>query len=130
MEFINVLAAGVAGFVFGAVWYTIFAKPWMATSGVPIKDGKPANQSDPKPYIIGIVAAVIVAGMMRHIFAGSGVESAMRGLGYGAGLGAFIAAPWLATNYGFAGRPNSLIAIDAGYAIGGSATVGLVLNLF
>lgn len=130
MEFINVVAAGVAGFVFGAIWYSIFAKPWMATSGVEVIDGKPANQSDPKPYIIGIVCALIVAGMMRHIFEGAGIDGVARGAFYGAGLGAFIAAPWLATNYGFAGRPNSLIAIDAGYAIGGSAAVGLVLNLF
>ncbi|MEO1704500.1 MAG: DUF1761 domain-containing protein [Pseudomonadota bacterium] len=130
MEFINVLVAGIAGFVFGAIWYTVFAKPWMAESGVEVVDGKPANQSDPKPYIIGIVAAVVVAGMMRHIFAGAGIEGALRGLFYGAGLGAFISAPWLATNYGFAGRSNALIGIDAGYAIGGSAAVGLVLNLF
>ena len=34
MEFLSVIAAGVAAFVFGAVWYTVLAKPWMAVSGV------------------------------------------------------------------------------------------------
>ena len=130
MELLNTVVAGIGGFVFGAVWYTIFAKPWMAASGVTVVDGKPANQANPKPYVIGIIATIIVAGMMRHIFAGAGVEGLGRSMLYGAGLGAFIAVPWLATNYGFADRPNSLTLIDAGYSIGGSATIGLILALF
>ena len=130
MELINVLAAGVAAWIFGAIWYSVFAKPWMASSGVEVVDGKPANQSNPLPYIISIVGAIIVAGMMRHIFEGSGVTGLGRGLLYGAGLGAFISVPWLSANYGFAGRPFAHWAIDAGYAIGGCAAIGLVLNLF
>ncbi|MEL6550814.1 MAG: DUF1761 domain-containing protein [Pseudomonadota bacterium] len=129
MPTLSILVAALAGFIFGAVWYSIFAKPWMAASGVATVDDRPANQKDPAPYIISLVSVVLVAGMMRHMFDASGVEDALRGLGYGAGLGAFIAAPWLATNYGFAGRPFRLTLIDAGYAIGGSGTIGLVLNL-
>ncbi len=34
MEVINVLAAAVAAFAFGAVWYIVMSKPWMAASGV------------------------------------------------------------------------------------------------
>ena len=130
MEFINVIAAGVAAWMFGAIWYSVFAKPWMASSGVEVVDGKPANQSNALPYIISLVGAVIVAGMMRHIFEGSGVTGLGRGLLYGAGLGAFISVPWLSANYGFAGRPLMHWAIDAGYAIGGCAAIGLVLNAF
>ncbi|MEO0486745.1 MAG: DUF1761 domain-containing protein [Pseudomonadota bacterium] len=130
MEIINIIVAALGGFIFGAVWYTIFAKPWMATSGVAVVDGKPANQANPAPYIIGILATILVAGMMRHIFAGAGVEGVGRSLLYGAGLGAFISAPWLCTNYGFAGKSPTLMFIDAGYAIGGSATIGLILALF
>ena len=68
--------------------------------------------------------------MMRHIFAGSGIEGVARGALYGAGLGAFVFAPWLATNYAFAERPLPHFAIDAGHAIGASAVIGLILQLF
>ena len=34
MEFLNVLAAAVAAFGFGAVWYIALSKPWLAASGV------------------------------------------------------------------------------------------------
>ncbi len=42
MGFINVLAAAVASFIFGAVWYTVFAKRWIATSGF---SGQPMDRN-------------------------------------------------------------------------------------
>lgn len=129
MGFLTVIVAGLAGFAFGAVWYSVFAKPWMAASGVATVDGRPANQKDPAPYIISIVSAVLVAGMMRHVFMLSGIDTFGEGLVGGLGIGLFLAAPWLATNYGFAGRPFRLILIDGGYAAFGSAVIGAVLTL-
>ena len=52
MGLVSVIVAGIAGFMFGAVWYTVFAKPWMTASGVALdKNGAPANRSNPVPYI-------------------------------------------------------------------------------
>lgn len=130
MSLIAILVAGVAGFAFGAVWYSVLAQRWMSVSGVPVKDGKPANQADPIPYVTGLVGTILVAGMMAHIFRTSGVDGALSGLVSGLGAGAFIAAPWIATCYGFAARPRLLTLIDCGYAIGGAGTIGLVLGLF
>lgn len=130
MEWINVIAAAVGAFVWGAIWYGVLGNQWMAASGVPVKDGKPANQSNPINYIVALLACIVVAGMMRHVFAGGGVEGLGRGAIYGAGLGLFIACPWLVTCYGFADRPRSLALIDSGYVIGGCAAIGLILNLF
>lgn len=130
MTLISVLVAALAAYAFGAVWYMALAKPWMAASGVAVGDnGKPANQSDPVPYIVSLVCAVIVAGMMRHVFALSGIDGAGMGLVGGLGMGLFIATPWIATNYTFAGRPKALVLIDGGYATGGCAVMGLVLGL-
>ncbi len=130
MEFINVIVAAIGSFAFGALWYSVLAKLWMEASGVPVKDGKPANNSDPMPYIIGLAVTVVAAGMMRHIFAGADITDPIRGLIYGGGLGLFIAAPWITTCYGFAARPRALTLIDVGYATGGSAIMGLILTLF
>ena len=70
MIFLSVIIAAAANFAFGAVWYMSVAKPWMAASGVEVgEDGQPANNADPIPYITSFVAAVLVAGMMRHVFA-------------------------------------------------------------
>ncbi len=131
MELLNVVVAGIAGFAFGAVWYSIFAKQWMAASGVPLnEDGKPANSSNPMTYITGLVCAVLVAGMMRHVFELSSIDTVGKGLVSGFGIGIFLAAPWLVTNYTFADRPKSLIIIDGAYATFGCTVIGLVLSLF
>ncbi|MEP5155157.1 DUF1761 domain-containing protein [Planktotalea sp.] len=131
MELINVLVAAAVGFGVGAVWYGVLASQWMEVSGVAIgDDGKPANNADPKPYIMGFIAMVLVAGMMRHVFALSGIDTMGKGLVSGFGIGLFLAAPWLMICYGFAGRPGKLLLIDGGYAALGSAAVGLILTAF
>jgi len=44
MELLNVIAAGLASFAFGAVWYMSLAKPWAEASGVEVDaEGKPVN---------------------------------------------------------------------------------------
>lgn len=130
MSLFSVIAAGLAAWVFGAIWYSVFAKPWVTASGVATdENGKPANQKDPLPYILSIVAAILVAGMMRHVFTLSGIDTFGKGLVSGLGIGAFLAAPWMLTCYAFAGRPRQLMLIDAGYATFGSAVIGAVLML-
>ena len=131
MSFISVIVAALASYGFGAVWYMSLAKPWMAASGVEVgEDGQPANRKDPKPYVISIVASIIVAGMMRHMFSLAGIDTVGKGLVAGLGLGLFIATPWIVTNYSFVGRPKNLILIDGGYAAIGCTIMGIVLTLF
>ncbi|WP_179379102.1 DUF1761 domain-containing protein [Jannaschia marina] len=129
MSILFLVLAALAGFAFGAIWYTALAKPWMRLSGVPLEGDAPANRSDPVPYVSGLVAALVTAVMMNQLFAAAGIDSAGAGLLWGLGLGAFVAAPWLVTCYGFAARPRGLMLIDAGYATGGSGAIGLVLGL-
>ncbi|MEO3417128.1 DUF1761 domain-containing protein [Roseovarius sp. CAU 1744] len=131
MEILNVLVAAIASYAFGAAWYMTLSKPWMEASGVKVgDDGQPANKSNPVPYLIAFVMAVVVAGMMRHVFALSGIDSFGKGLVSGFGIGLFLASPWLATCYAFGGRPFKLTLIDAGYVTFGSAIMGAVLALF
>ena len=132
MIFLSVIVAGVAGFMFGAVWYTVLAKPWMAASGVALNEAgtAPANQSNPIPYITSLIGAIVVAGMMRHVFALSGIETLGAGLVSGFGVGLFLVSPWIATFYAFGSRPFRLTLIDGGYATFGCTVIGAVLALF
>lgn len=127
MEFVAVIVAGLAAFAWGAVWYTVMAKPWMAANGL---TEETINRSNPVPYIISLVAVILVAGMTRHIFVTSGVDTVWLGAVSGFGLGLFIAVPWLATNYGFAQRPFALTVIDGMYSTVGCTVIGIVLTLF
>lgn len=130
MEFLNVIAAAAGAFAFGAFWYIAMSKPWVAASGVATDaQGRPAN-AGAMPFVVGIVAMIVAAGMMRHIFASAGIMTPGAGIVAGAGIGAFFILPWLAMNYGFAQRPAALTLIDGVNAVAGSAIMGLILTLF
>jgi hypothetical protein len=127
MEFLNVIAAAVAAFAFGAVWYIAMSKPWMAASGVTEEQQKAGG---PMPFVVGLVAMVIVAGMMRHMLATSGVVTVGGGAIAGFGVGAFLITPWVAMNYAFGMRKPALTAIDGVNSVVGCTMMGAVLNLF
>jgi hypothetical protein len=131
MEAVNVIAAAAAAFVFGAIWYTLLSKPWIAASGVEVDAaGKPVNATSPAPFIVGAIAMVVTAAMMRHVFGVGGITTVPEAVIAGGGLGAFLVAPWLAMNYGFANRSGVLWVIDSVNAIVGCAIMGVVLVLF
>lgn len=136
MEIVNVLAAALAAFAFGAVWYITMNKAWVAAGEVRLDDKGNPTRSDgsgggsPVPYIVGLLAMVVVAGMMRHMLATSGVTSIGGGAVAGFGVGAFFITPWVAMNYGFAMRKPSLTLIDGVNSVVGCTIMGAVLNAF
>ena len=130
MELMSVVGAAVAAWIFGAVWYSIFAKPWMADSGVPLDgDSQPVNRKNPVPYVLSIIAMILVAGMMRHAFVTANIETVGAGLIGGLGVGLFFISPWIMINNGYSARPFRLTLIDGGYATFGCAIIGAVLTL-
>ena len=130
MELINVIAAAIAGYAFGAIWYMTLSKPWVEAVGIEVdENGKPVNQSA-TPFILAGVANIIVAGMMRHTFAASGIETFGAGLIGGLGIGLFFISPWIMINNAYGDRPFKLTLIDSGYATFGCAIMGAVLTLF
>lgn len=130
MNFIAVIIAAAAGFAFGAVWYGVLSKPWMDAAGLKLgADGKPEGYSK-TPFFLAGIAMILVAGMMRHTFSLSGIDTMGKGLVSGLGIGLFFISPWIMINNGYAGRPFRLTLIDSGYATFGCAIIGLVLMLF
>ncbi len=130
MGYLAVLVATIAAFIFGAVWYSVFAKPWMADSGVPVGDNeRPQNASSPVPYVTCFVAQILVAGMLRLMMDQIGITSLGNALQWGAAVGLFFITPWIALNNGYSMRPFRLTMIDGGYATFGCAIMGAVLYL-
>lgn len=126
MEFIIVIGAGLIGYVFGAVWYGALGRKWQAAVGLSAEEVKPANSAG--AYVCALIANIIIAGMMRHIFATSGVFGVGLGAISGLGLGLFIAGSYLMLNYTFAKRPMSLRLIDIGHAAGSATVMGAFLG--
>jgi hypothetical protein len=127
MGILAVLLAAAAGFGAGAIWYGVLGRRWMAAVGRSEAEVKGARSAT--PFVVAIVAALLTAGMLRHVFAAGGIAGAGAGLVAGIGVGVFVVAPWIVTNYAFAARPRALWWIDAGHAVFACAAIGLVLGL-
>lgn len=137
MEVLNVIAAALAAFAFGAVWYMSMSKAWIAAAEVAVDaNGRPTRRdgqsggNSPMPFVVGLIAMVVVAGMMRHLLASSGVTGIGEGAMAGFGIGAFFITPWVAMNYAFAMRKPSLTVIDGVNSVVGCTIMGAVLNAF
>jgi hypothetical protein len=131
MEYLAVLVAAAGAYAFGAVWYMINAKAWMAASGIESdENGKPVGGASVGPFIISAIMVILVAGMMRHIFVKADMDTLAEGFMGGGGLGLFVVAPWIVTNYAYSMRPRNLTLIDGAYAVIGCTIIGIILTLF
>jgi hypothetical protein len=121
-----IVIAAIVGFAIGAVWYRIFAKQWMAAAGV-----TEGMQAGPVPYIVGfaanLVIAIGIAGIVGHFAPGDQVN-VRRAVITGIALWLAFTITTMATNYLFARRPVSLLAIDGGYWLVSMAAMGWIIG--
>ena len=131
MEILNTLVAAIAAFMAGSVWYMALAKPWIKATGIETdENGQPKGGMTPRLFILSFFFQLVVAGMMRHVFAQAGIDSIVEGVVSGVGVGLFFITPWIAINNLYSMRPAKLTLIDGGYATLACAIMGLVLVLF
>ncbi len=124
MEYLSVIVAAAAAWIFGAIWYGVVAQHWMAAAGL---TEDTINRRNYVAYVGSFICCILVAGMMRHVLVTSNIDTVAKGAMTGLGLGLFIAVPWIATNYMFAERRFSLTVIDGVYATVGCTLMGAIL---
>ena len=68
LNYIAVLAAAAAGFVFGAIYYTVMGEHWRTAANLSHDD---IDRSKPTPYVVAAVAqlvmAYLLAGLIGHL---------------------------------------------------------------
>lgn len=122
------VAAGIAGWLVGAVWYSpvLFAKVWQRETG--LSDEQLAKAHMPLIFGTSLVLSVIAA-LVFAMFLGPKPALA---LGLGAGIAAGLG--WVATSFGinylFSRRSFTLFLIDGGYHALQFTVIGLVLGLW
>lgn len=129
VNYLAVVVAAVASFIFGSVYYMALGKSWMAALGKTEADMK-ANMS-PVPFIVAAVAQLVMAFMLAGVIGhlGQGMVTAKNGLIAGFFIWLGFVATTLAVNHGFQGARRSLTLIDGGHWLGVLLIQGLVLGL-
>ena len=111
---IAILAAGLAGWIFGAIWYTALSKPYQRALGLNPDDCKD-KKMPMAPLVVAFLAALVMSAVLYQLLTNLGVlgvaGSAIAGLTLGLGL---LATSILVNNM-FQQKPAMLTIIDAGH---------------
>lgn len=117
-NYLAVLAAGVAGWLVGAVWYMVLGKAWMKASGkseAEIASAKASQKMPVGPMVLSFVAQLVMALMFAGVIVHFGFQSARQGILSGALLWLGFVVTTQAVNNAFQQRKPMLTVIDSAH---------------
>jgi hypothetical protein len=110
-QLIAILAAGLAGWIFGAIWYGVLGKPWQRALGLNPDDCK-GKKMPLAPMVASLLVALVMSAVLFPVLVSAGaltiVSAAVTGLILGLG---FLFCPTLVNNM-FQQRSFTLTVID------------------
>jgi hypothetical protein len=134
VNFISVLVAGVAAWIFG-IYYTSLGKVWMAAQGKTQEQcgaemaGK-SGAAKAAPFIIVFVGELIMAFVLYGIIFHVGTFTWLAGIISGAVCWFGFVLTTVVTNNTFGGRKPMLAVIDGGAWLGALVIMGAILGWF
>ena len=131
-SYLGVLVAAIAGFAFGAAWYTALSRQWMAARGLTEAEARARTGPSPLPFVVSFVALLIMAwmlsGILLHLARGGTAMSARSGLVSGFFLWLGFVITTMAVNHAFQGERRMLTLIDGGHWLGVLLIQGAILG--
>jgi hypothetical protein len=137
VNYIAVILAAIAGFIVGAVWYSVlFAKPWMAATGVTEAEIEARRAAGTAPSIVPLLGGSIVGNLIMAFVLSVVLHSMMGSLTMGSALlAAFLI--WLgfvvtvmAVNNAFEMRKAMLTVINGAHWLVVLLVMGVVIAAF
>jgi hypothetical protein len=132
LDYWSILIAAVAGFAFGAAWYTALSRQWMAARGLTEAQVKARTGPSPLPFVVSFIALLIMAsmlsGILQHLARGGTVMSLRSGLISGFFLWLGFVITTMAVNHAFQGERRALTLIDGGHWLGVLLIQGAILG--
>lgn len=126
INYLAVLGAGIAGFVTGAVWYTLFSKQWMKAAGLTVEDTKPTPFLLINAFICQLAMAWVLAGLIGHL--GEGQVTLSNSIISAAFVWFGFVLTTQLVNHRFQGQPWSLSAIDCGHWLAVLVVQGVIIG--
>jgi hypothetical protein len=140
MEYLGLVAAAAAAWIFGAVWYTALGKPYQralgkgpgasAGAGATNQDSCKGQPMPVAPLALCFVAELVMAMALSYVLARMSVVGWSWGAVVGAIVGVGVIAPTVIVNHLFPGRGQTLMAIDGLHWAGVAVIEGAILGAF
>jgi uncharacterized protein DUF1761 len=126
VNYVAVVIATLAGFGTGAAWYMILGRFWLAALGKRRED----MSSSPMPFLIAIVANLVMAFMLAGVIGHFGAVNTKNGVISGALIWLGFVITTLGVNHAFSGAKTSLTLIDGGHWLAVLLVMGAVIGAF
>ena len=133
VNYLSVLIAAVAAWLFGGVYYTALGKHWMAAQGKTMEQcqaeyaGK-SGAAKAAPFIVVFVGELIMAWATYGILFHLDMFTLRAGAISGAALWLGFVLPTIAGNYVFSGKKPMLTVIDSAAWLGAMVIIGAIVG--
>jgi Protein of unknown function (DUF1761) len=124
MNYLAILIAAVAAWIFGGVYYGVLGNAWLAAVGDPPSTSRGLVMV--MSFVSEIVMAWVLSGMVGRLGAEQVTPKNAIIYAVSGWLGFIMVA--LTVNYGYAGRAMALFAIDGGHWLGVTLIMGAVIG--
>jgi hypothetical protein len=128
LNYVAILVAAVANFLFEAVWYTLFLKSWLSGIGRTMEWLEAAGVNPALQYGTALACAAVMAAVISWVTQMTGPQTALRGMKVGAILWLGFELTAYSTEYVFEVRPWSLLGINAGFWLIGMVLMGAIVG--
>lgn len=133
VNYLSVFLAGLAGFMFGGVYYTLLSKPWMAAHSIEHDEAKMKAMSaweKSSPMVYCFLGQMLMAFMFYGVLSHMPKFNVANGLISGLLLWLGFVVPTLLVNYNFIGKPRMAKIIDSTNWLVVLLIIGAVLGYF
>src|SRR6185312_7695023 len=133
VNWISVVAAAVAAWLFGGVYYTALGKQWMAAQGKTMEQCK-AEQAGKSgvamatPFVLVFVGELIMAWAMYGVLFHMSMFTARQGAISGLALWFGFVLTTIVGNYSFHSRRPMLIVLDSAAWLGALVIIGAIVG--
>ena len=133
VNWISVLGAAVAAWLFGGVYYTALGKYWMAAQGKTMDQCKAemagkSGAAKAAPFILVFIGELIMAWAMYGVLFHMNMFTARQGAIAGAALWLGFVLTTIVGNYAFHNRRPMLMVIDSAAWLGALIIIGAIVG--
>ncbi len=133
VNYLSIVIAAVAAWIFGAAYYTALSKPWLAAMGKTMEQCQ-AEQAGKQgiakfaPFILVFVAELVIAYALYGLLLHMGQYTVRAGIISAAICWFGFVLTTIAVNNAFSGRKAMLTVIDGGGWLGAFLIIGAIVG--
>lgn len=132
-NYIAILAAAIVAWLFGAVYYGVFGKAWVAAQGktmdmLKVENAGMSGVRKAAPFLLSFIAEIVMAWALYGVLTHMSFFTLRQGAIAGALLWFGFVLTTIAVNNAYTFRSPKLTAIDAGHWLGALIIIGAIVG--